>query len=316
MNRPVLFLVNERKTFAPKQSTAALAQGMAARHPDVVLCGINGLAVDPDGKVRAQGWKVAPDRVTDEAVRVEVGGCAVWVRLNPGRAKARWQSSYALECLTIAERRGAKVHNRPSGLWEAMSKLSLMNLPARTRPRTFVSPDPERVASWVRDRRGASVVKPALGTHGEGVQKVTGDQPDLMDRLTDLAERGPIVAQAYLGRAHEGDVRVHLVDGEPLVVDGKRAIVRRTPPEGDFRSNVSAGGKAVPAVWDSELAATVQRCGPALRRMGLFHVGLDVVAGKVVEINAFSPGGLSDAGEFMGADFVAAMLDAFEAKVG
>ena len=311
--RPILFLVNDLASLKPGQSTYQLAQA-CARRGDTWISGIDGLAVPPEARARVYANRMTADGPGGEQATLDLTQAAVWVRLNPGRNPVRWATTYALEALSIAKRRGSAVHNDPTGLWSFLTKVSLMHLPAKARPTSFVSPDPARLAEWIRSRRGFSVIKPSLGTHGQGVRKVSSSQPDLDAILREACADGPMVAQSFLPRAPEGDVRVHMVNGEPLMANGRHCIVRRLPPEGDFRSNVSAGGTPGPAEWNDELEAIAKLCGPSLRKFGLFHVGIDVVGTKVVEVNAFSPGGLRDCGTFMGADFVEATVDAFEAK--
>jgi glutathione synthase len=66
------------------------------------------------------------------------------------------------------------------------------------------------------------------------------------------------------------------------------------PSEGEFRSNLAVGG----APQATELsAAERQICaeiGPALREAGLFFVGIDVIDGRLSEINVTSPTGVRE----------------------
>jgi glutathione synthase len=47
----------------------------------------------------------------------------------------------------------------------------------------------------------------------------------------------------------------------------------------------------------------------------MFMVGLDIVGGKLMEINVFSPGGLGSAQTFEGVNFSIAVITALERKV-
>jgi glutathione synthase len=48
---------------------------------------------------------------------------------------------------------------------------------------------------------------------------------------------------------------------------------------------------------------------------GMFFVGLDIIGGKVVEINPESPGGFQSVEHFTGIDFAPAIIDALEQKL-
>jgi glutathione synthase len=47
----------------------------------------------------------------------------------------------------------------------------------------------------------------------------------------------------------------------------------------------------------------------------MFLVGLDIVGGKLMEINVFSPGGLGSAQSFEGVNFTHAVIAALQRKV-
>jgi glutathione synthase len=53
---------------------------------------------------------------------------------------------------------------------------------------------------------------------------------------------------------------------------------------------------------------------PKLVADGMFLVGLDIVADKLIEVNVFSPGGLGSSSEFAGVDFAALVIDDLERK--
>ena len=110
-------------------------------------------------------------------------------------------------------------------------------------------------------------------------------------------------------------VSLFLMNGKPLVVDGKFAAVRRVNPPGDFRSNMTAGGKPAKArITDRELRLA-EAIGPRLVADGLFLVGIDIVGDRIVEINTISPGGLNIAGKLEGVNFGDAVIEAIERKV-
>jgi glutathione synthase len=99
-----------------------------------------------------------------------------------------------------------------------------------------------------------------------------------------------------------------IVNGEVLRVGGHAAAVRRRPAKGELRSNVHLGGTPEPVEITPELERVGALAGPILSRLGVLVAGLDCIGGRVVEINAFAPGGLADCQKFYGVDFVEAIL--------
>ena len=111
-------------------------------------------------------------------------------------------------------------------------------------------------------------------------------------------------------------MRLIVMNGRALQVDGKYAAFRRRNDTGDARSNMHTGGKGVECEVTDKMLELVDMVRPKLVRDGMFLCGLDIVDDKLMEINVFSPGGLGSAQHFMGVDFTAAILDAVEAVLG
>jgi glutathione synthase len=84
------------------------------------------------------------------------------------------------------------------------------------------------------------------------------------------------------------------------VCDGKYAAVKRVNESGDFRSNMSAGGRPQKAEITPRMLEIAEIVRPRLLADGIFDVGLDIVGDKLVEINAISSGGLNAAGGWRG----------------
>jgi glutathione synthase len=143
--------------------------------------------------------------------------------------------------------------------------------------------------------------------------RVGPDADDLDRCLSEATASGPALLQEYVPDAPAGDVRVHVVGGALLEVDGAAAVVRRVPGQGEWRSNVALGGVPTAESASGPLRRLVQRVGPTLVRHGLWHVGLDVVGDRIVECNVFSPGGLGDIERFTGVDFCAPLVRRFVA---
>ena len=145
-------------------------------------------------------------------------------------------------------------------------------------------------------------------------------EPDLVADVTDLAmlpdgRYEEIVAQEALPDADEGDVRLFVMNGEPLVDGGHHAAFRRVNTTGDKRSNMRVGGEARTAKVTDAMLEVVEAVRPKLIADGMFLVGLDIVGDKLVEVNVFSPGGLGSCEQLYKVRFTETVIDALERKV-
>jgi glutathione synthase len=126
---------------------------------------------------------------------------------------------------------------------------------------------------------------------------------------------GYIVAQERLAGAEQGDVRLFLMNGAPLIVDGQYAAFRRVNESHDPRSNMRVGGVPEPVEPDRAMLRVVDAVRPKLLADGMFLVGLDIVGDKLMEVNVFSPGGLGTCETLYGVEFTSAVIAALEHKV-
>lgn len=185
------------------------------------------------------------------------------------------------EIYRALEGTGALVVNRLDPLLAAQDKFRsswLLRLAGVPTPRAAVAqaPDDAEVALVAL---GEAVAKPLTGSLGDGLERL---QPDAAGRAR-VRERvqkdGAVYLQAYV--PHPGrDLRVFVVGGR-----ARAAITRHAPP-GEWRTNVSRGGRAEPVMIGPALAATAEAAAAALR---LDYSGVDLVVGPegpvVLEVN-------------------------------
>jgi len=206
--------------------------------------------------------------------------------------------------------------NSTAGQILGNSKLYILNFPSII-PQTHVSRDPVRLKKIIDDFGGAMVVKPLQRHGGEGVIKVsTRDHENLVSLINyytkaskSYPEREPIMVQEYLDVVQrEGDIRILLLNGEIL------GAMRRKPREGDFRTNIHAGGRA----YRHEVTETEKKLCLAIKERlitdGLFFVGIDVLGDKLVEINCVSPGGIPRINRLNNVKLEAKVIDFVEKK--
>lgn len=280
-------VVNDLDTQNPTMSTVGITSHLLRRGHSARMVPISALTL-VDDQVYAAG---------EALTNVDL----VVVRISPGRDRRPWAPEVALQLLAHESRRGLPVVNDPDVLRRCASKLFVHELDSTIRPRGCITRDLDHGRRFLADVGGVAVVKPLTGTGGFGVQRVCSEI-ELERALRDT--EGMLIIQEFLDDAAQGDVRVLVWRGDPIQVRGRYAAVRRRPPSGDFRSNVSLGGTAEAVELDTALLAVVATARPTLQSFGLDLVGLDIVGGRVVEVNVFSPGGFEDASRFQGVDFL------------
>ena len=211
----------------------------------------------------------------------------------------------ATQILTLCQR--AVVLNRPESILFANEKLYALHFP-ELMPETLVTRRVDELREFLAKLGGEMIVKPLDGKGGEGIFHARSDDRNLLSILEQSTqfETRVTMAQRYLPEVRTGDKRILLVDGEPI------GAVLRVPSEGETRANLHVGGRASPAVLDDDDRKIVERIAPALRRDGLFFVGIDVIGGYLTEINVTSPTGIQEANALDGVRLEARVLDGVE----
>lgn len=201
------------------------------------------------------------------------------------------------------------VVNNPASVRNAPEKLFVTHFEGLLPP-TLITSDREEIKDFRRVHKDI-ILKPLYGNGGAGVFRIKPDDDNFnsfMELFSDLY-REPVIAQAFLSEVRQGDKRIILVDGEPA------GVINRIPPEGEVRSNMHVGGKAVKSeltARDREICAAI---GPELKRLGLIFVGIDVIGNYLTEINVTSPTGIQEIKRFGGADIASLIWDAIESKI-
>jgi glutathione synthase len=211
---------------------------------------------------------------------------------------------------------GTLVVNDPANLANAVNKTYFQHFPEAVRPRTLISRDPGDISDFVKEMGAGAVLKPLQGSGGASVFFVSDDKsPNLNQMIEAVGRDGYIVAQEVLPEAEHGDVRLFLMNGEPLVAGGHHAAFRRVNRTTDPRSNMRVGGEAEAVKVDDAMLRVAEAVRPKLLADGMFLVGLDIVGDKLMEVNVFSPGGLGNCEDLYGAKFTDVVIDALEHKV-
>ena len=185
--------------------------------------------------------------------------------------------------------------NDPRGLRDANEKLFAFHF-CDFMPKSLVTATPSRILEFLVDVGGRAVLKPLDGAGGAGVVAIATDDKNtraLVDLLT-RDGRQLALAQEYLPEIRTGDKRVLMLEGEPL------GAILRVPREDDIRANIHVGGSVRPTTLTEAEAKMVRTIGRALCEHGLWFVGLDLIGGRLIEVNVTSPTGIQELGRHTG----------------
>ncbi|MBS3746037.1 MAG: glutathione synthase [Wenzhouxiangellaceae bacterium] len=191
---------------------------------------------------------------------------------------------YATMMLDRAEAHGARVVNRPAALRNFNEKLSITRF-QELMPETRVSANAAILREFVAEREQA-ILKPLDGMGGRSIFLTSTDDPNLnviLETLTADATR-PAMAQEFLPGISDGDKRVLMIHGEPVPY-----VLARVPGGADFRGNLARGGRGEGQPIGEDELHIARTVGPTLVEHGIEFAGLDVISGKLTEINVTSP---------------------------
>lgn len=320
-------VVNVMNSTASGATTYRLAADAINLGHEVWIMSTGGFAYNPNDTIGGYARTVPPGKYTSQKfLDVFNSNQAInrWITLeeldvfllrNNPAAQGAWAQSAGINFGRLAMRHGVIVLNDPNGLAKAMNKLYLQTFPEAVRPPTLVTRHLDLIEEFLKEY-GKIILKPLQGSGGQGVFMVSQDDDRNLEKIFAAVSRdGYVIAQQYLPAAADGDTRLFLMNGVPLMYKGKYAAFRRVRTGDDIRSNIHAGGKLRRAVVDDTMLQLADMVRPRIVEDGMFLVGLDVVGDKLMEINVFSPGGLGSAFKFEKVDFTHAVLEAIQRKV-
>jgi glutathione synthase len=277
-----------------KDTTFAFQRAAQARGHESLHCELRNLYVK-NGDVFARVRKLTVSNTPPHAVfgqtveDVRLADVeAVFIRKDPP-----FDAAYLYTTLMLERARGRTViMNDPRGLRDANEKLYALHF-AKHMPRTMVTSSEDQVFEFVKEVGGRGVIKPLDGAGGSGVMMLLPGDKNARAIVQTVTAEGTKLAmvQEFLPAVEKGDKRVLLLDGEVL------GAINRIPRGDDFRSNIHVGGSVEAYQLTKEERAMVADITPRLKQDGLIFVGLDVIGGKLTEVNVTSPTGIQQLSE-------------------
>ncbi|WP_198160115.1 glutathione synthetase [Photobacterium sp. J15] len=325
------FFVNDIKTEESGYTTTRLSMYAHNRGHEVFYITPEDFAYDPDEQIRIhtitppkrkfkslEGYIRDVQSYKSGKERIALGDLDILMLRNDPSSEPgsrAWAQQAGVLFSRMALQSGVVVVNDPNGLSAAMNKMYFQQFPEEVRPQTLISRNRDDIRHFANEF-GNIVIKPLQGSGGKNVFMVRKqDLPNLNQMIDAVIRDGYVIAQEYLSEAEKGDIRLFLMNGQPLRYRGKYAAFRRVRTGDDMRSNIHAGGKKARAVIGEAELRIAEIVRPKLVQDGMFLVGLDIVGNKLMEINVFSPGGLGSAQSFEKVNFCTPVLDALERKV-
>lgn len=325
------FVINDIQTEIAAYTTVRLAAAARNLGHDAWLFSVADFIYDPDGSVHAKA--VTPRRKTykssevllkelqdedAEQDRILVDDLDIlMLRNDPAEdaASRPWAQTAGILFGKLAVERGVIVLNDPGHLAYALNKTYFQHFPERVRPETCIARDVDSIRRFIDAHDGYAVIKPLQGSGGQNVFLAQpGEEANLNQMVEAVLRDGYAIVQEYLPAAREGDMRLFVMNGQALQVDGRYAAFRRVNKNGDARSNVKAGGTIEAAEPDERALQLVDMVRPKLVQDGMYLVGLDIVGDKLMEINVFSPGGIGVVERLYDIDFADYIITDLERK--
>ncbi|MES2205214.1 MAG: glutathione synthase [Pseudomonadota bacterium] len=217
---------------------------------------------------------------------------------------------FATYLLENASREGARIYNNPRAIRDHNEKCAILEFSHLTE-KTLVTRNLKKLHHFILEHEEV-ILKPLDGMGGSSIFLVRHNDPNknvILETLTNYGNR-TIMAQAYIPEIKEGDKRVLLIAGKPVLYS-----LARIPIEGETRGNLAAGGTARAQVLAAEDLRIVDALADILWSRGLFLVGLDVIGGYLTEINVTSPTCFQEIFNQTGFNVAAEFLNALEKEV-
>jgi glutathione synthase len=218
----------------------------------------------------------------------------VHLRIDPPVDQRYLHTTYLLDLFEAA---GTRVINRPEGVRAMHEKLIALRFPDLCPP-TYVGARINDLRDFVHTV-GTAVVKPVDGFAGLDVWLVADDHSAnaLLESATHGGQR-QVILQQYLPSVEHGNKRLFLLDGDIV-----GAVLRRPSPD-DFR----IGPPVAVAEIDEADRQIVAALRPHLRRHGIAIAGLDVIGGRLIEVNVTCPGGMHKTDALLGTQLSRTMV--------
>lgn len=176
------------------------------------------------------------------------------------------------------------VINNPVAIKNFNEKFHL-NYFSQFAPENIVTSNLDEIKSFVREHQKA-IIKPLNRCFGSGVYYVDTQERNINTIIKNLTNDGKtmVMVQKYLEGAIHGDKRI-LILGEHVFDE----CITKLPGKDDFKFSVHSDKYFETSKLSEEEMNMAKDVAKRLNAVELYMVGLDVIDGKIIEVNVTSP---------------------------
>lgn len=152
-------------------------------------------------------------------------------------------------------------------------------------PKNIVTSSKEDIKEFLNEN-DEIILKPLNRCFGAGVMYLSKTDKNITSIINTMTnnETTLVMVQKYIPLGIHGDKRVLILDGE--VMD---ECIIKLPPSDDFKFNNHCDEYIKKAVLTDKEKSDFTAIAQGLKHMGIIMAGLDVIDGKIIEINVTSP---------------------------
>lgn len=217
---------------------------------------------------------------------------------------------YTTYLLDRVQKLGTLVVNHPTSLRNANEKLFATQFNDCITP--YLVTQQQAVLNEFIDEHKQVVVKPLDGMAGDSIFQVNYDDANrnvILETITQLDQR-TVMAQKLIPEYVDGDKRVLLINGEPILY-----ALLRVPLKGELRANLAKGGAGQGIELNARDRYICEQIKPALQDMQLCFVGIDIIGKYLTEINVTSPTGIRELDKMYDLNISETLFDHLESQL-
>lgn len=184
----------------------------------------------------------------------------------------------------FVDRKKTFVMNEPRAVRDFNEKLHTLKF-AEFMPENIVTSSKSDIMEFL-DEYGEIVLKPLNRCFGAGVMCLKKGDKNTAVIINSMTNNGStlVMVQKYLEKAKFGDKRVLFLGDKVLDY-----CVQKLPSNDDFKFNEHCDANIIKAELTDIEKAKFSLVATKLNSMGIFMAGLDVIDGRIIEINVTSP---------------------------
>ncbi len=235
----------------------------------------------------AKCWfKFLTDKIATELLKFDI----ILMRKDPPVDKKFIHTLYILE---LAERAGVYVANSPKIMYKYNEKIFALSFPELI-PNTVVSCNRDILEKFLKKYKKI-ILKPLDNMGGTDVFLINYEDGDARAIFASQTSNFtyPVMVQEFIPEITKGDKRVVIINGKVFPYG-----LVRTPKENSIIASLSAGGVGRVEKLTNTDMKIAQIVAKKLKQEQIMLAGIDIIGGKLIEINITNAGCLVGISEY------------------